>query len=125
MADLYHPRFEFRYLAREDGRLRDGPAVPGLPFSLLVTLEASDVPLYQMVRTQFQVLTPIQLSTHAFASDGRAETRCICSRGRAVLHRVTYADSHLGSAPWSWPTRVLRTDTRANVMATFPCVPRE
>jgi hypothetical protein len=61
-VNLHAPRLEFSYLAREDGTLQRGAQVPPLPFALLVTVTApADVPLYDMVRQQFQLLTPIQL----------------------------------------------------------------
>ncbi|MBY0492405.1 MAG: S8 family serine peptidase [Gemmatimonadaceae bacterium] len=61
-VNLHAPRLEFRYLAREDGELLKGATVPPLPFAMLVTVTAPpEVPLYELVRQQFRVLTPIQL----------------------------------------------------------------
>ncbi len=62
VANLHAPQLEFRYLAREDGTLLRGDQIPPLPFALFVTVTApTEIPLYDLVRQQFQLLTPIQL----------------------------------------------------------------
>lgn len=58
---LFQPRLDLSYFARSRGMLRD-EGVPDLDFALLVTIEArSGQSLYDLVRTTYSVLTPIEI----------------------------------------------------------------
>ena len=59
VSGLHFPRLDLSYYAREGGVLVNPEAVADLPITLLVTLEAEDPTLYDLVRQQFQVLIPI------------------------------------------------------------------
>ena len=56
-SSLFNPQLTVNYLAREDGSLT---AAPALPFAMLVSMRAPQgVKLYEAVRQQYPVLTPL------------------------------------------------------------------
>ena len=59
---IYRPRLEISHLARENGVLVN--ISPDLDWALLVTLRAADgIPLYELVRAQYNVLTALPAVT--------------------------------------------------------------
>jgi hypothetical protein len=60
MAEKFFlPRLDVNYLRREHGRLVKDNVVP-MAIAMLVTMRAPlDIPLYDRVANQFQVLTPL------------------------------------------------------------------
>ena len=69
-GNLFRPRVEITYLAREEGLLVND--VPDLSWALLVSLEGpANVEMHDLVRSQFPVLVPLSVPAAAVPSSAR------------------------------------------------------